>query len=148
MDELDKKILNMVQAEFPLEAEPFKAIARSLGSTEDEIIRRVGRLKDDGIIRRIGAVFEPRRLGLVSTLCAAKVPEDRIEAFVKNVNALSGVTHNYLRQHEYNIWFTLTCPGEEQLEATIKNIKDETGITDILNMRAVRVFKINTNFEV
>jgi len=148
MDELDKKILNMIQAQFPIQEEPFKAIARMLGSTEEEIIRRVRRLKDDGVIRRIGAVFEPRRLGLVSTLCAAKVPEDRIENFVEKVNALSGVTHNYLRPHEYNIWFTLTCPGEEQLEATIQNIKDETGITDILSMRAVRVFKINTNFEV
>lgn len=100
MDELDKKIINMIQAEFPLEAEPFKAVAEKLGSTEDEIIRRIRKLKDDGIIRRIGAVFEPRRLGLVSTLCAAKVPVDRIEVFVKKVNALSGVTHNYLRPHE------------------------------------------------
>lgn len=148
MDELDKKILNMVQAEFPLVEEPFKEMAQRLGSTEDEIIRRVRRLKDDGIIRRIGAVFEPRKLGLVSTLCAAKVPEDRIEGFVEKVNSLSGVTHNYLRPHEYNIWFTLTCPGEEQLAATIQEIKDETGIADILNLRAVRVFKINTNFEV
>lgn len=148
MDELDKKILNIIQADFPIEAEPFKAIAEMLGSTEDEIIGRIQRLKEAGIIRRIGAVFEPRKLGLVSTLCAAKVPEDRIDDFVKKVNGLSGVTHNYLRPHEYNIWFTLTCPGEEQLEKTLKSIKDETGITDILSMRAVRVFKINTNFEV
>ena len=138
----------MIQAEFPLEEQPFKAIAEKLGSSEDEVIGRVGKLKDDGTIRRIGAVFEPGRLGLVSTLCAARVPENRIGDFVEKVNALSGVTHNYLRPHEYNIWFTLTCPGEEQLEATIQNIKDETGIADILNMRAVRVFKINTNFEV
>lgn len=148
MDELDKKILNMVQAEFPIEAEPFKAIAERLGSTEDEIIGRIRRLKEDGVIRRIGAVFEPRKLGLVSALCAARVPEDRINNFVDKVNSLPGVTHNYLRPHEYNVWFTLTCPGEEQLEATLENIKEETGITDIISMRAVRVFKINTNFEV
>lgn len=148
MDELDKKILNMIQAEFPIEEEPFRAIAEKLGSTQDEIIGRIRKLKDDGVIRRIGAVFEPRRLGLVSTLCAARVPESRIDDFVAKVNSLSGVTHNYLRPHEYNIWFTLTCPGEEQLEATLQDIKDETGIKDILSMRAVRVFKINTNFEV
>ncbi len=148
MDELDKKILNLVQAEFPIEQEPFKAIAEKLGSTEDEIIRRIRELKDKGIIRRIGAVFEPRKLGMVSTLCAAKVPEDLIEDFVGKVNALSGVTHNYLRPHEYNVWFTLTCPGAEQLDATLESIKRETGIADILSMRAVRVFKINKNFEV
>lgn len=148
MDELDRKILNILQAEFPLEAEPFKAIAERLGSTQDEIIARVRKLKDDGVIRRIGAVFEPRRLGLVSTLCAARVPQDCLDEFVAKVNSLPGVTHNYLRPHEYNVWFTLTCPGEEQLEAAIRDIKDETGIADILSMRAVRVFKINTNFEV
>jgi len=148
MDGLDKKILNMIQMEFPLDEEPFKVIAEKLGSSEEEIIARIRKLKDDGIIRRIGAVFEPRRLGLVSTLCAARVPRTRVSDFVAKVNSLSGVTHNYLRPHEYNIWFTLTCPGEEQLEATIREIKDETGITDILSMRAVRVFKINTNFEV
>jgi DNA-binding Lrp family transcriptional regulator len=148
MDELDKKILNLIQSEFPLEAEPYKAIAQMLGSTEGEVIDRVRRLKDAGIIRRIGAVFEPRRLGLVSTLCAARVPEDRISDFVEKVNSLSGVTHNYLRPHEYNVWFTLTCRGEEALESTLENIKEETGIADILSMRAVRVFKINTNFEV
>lgn len=148
MDELDKKILNMIQGDFPLEPEPFRAVADRLDTTEDDVISRVSRLKEEGIIRRIGAVFEPRALGYASTLCAASVPEDRIEAFVEKVNSLRQVTHNYLRPHRYNIWFTLTCPREEALEATIRMIKEETGITDIQSMRAVRVFKINTKFEV
>ncbi len=148
MDELDRKVLNMVQSKFPVEAEPFKVIAERLRTSEDEVIARVRKLKEAGIIRRIGAVFEPRNLGFVSTLCAARVPEDLIEKFVETVNSLKNVTHNYLRPHDYNIWFTLTCPGEESLAETLQWIKKETGIDDILSMRAVKVFKINTNFEV
>ena len=148
MDELDRKILNMVQSEFPVEAEPFRVIAGKLGTSEDEVITRVRRLKEAGVIRRIGAVFEPRNLGFVSTLCAARVPEDLVEKFAETVNSLKNVTHNYRRTHEYNIWFTLTCPGEDSLEETLQWLKRETGIQDILSMRAVKVFKINTNFEV
>ena len=148
MDELDRKILNLVQSEFPVEAEPFRVIAGKLGTSEDEVISRVRRLKEAGVIRRIGAVFEPRNLGFVSTLCAARVQEDLIEKFVETVNSLKNVTHNYRRPHEYNIWFTLTCPGEESLDETLQWIKTETAVHDILSMRAVKVFKINTNFEV
>jgi DNA-binding Lrp family transcriptional regulator len=148
MDELDRKILNMVQSGFPVEAEPFRVIAGKLGTSEDEVITRVRRLKEAGVIRRIGAVFEPRNLGFVSTLCAARVPEDLVERFVETVNSLKNVTHNYRRTHEYNIWFTLTCPGEDSLEQTLQQIKTKTGVHDILSMRAVKVFKINTNFEV
>ena len=148
MDELDRKILNMVQSEFPVEAEPFRVIAGKLGTSEDEVISRVRRLKEAGVIRRIGAVFEPRNLGFVSTLCAARVQEDLIEKFVETVNSLKNVTHNYRRPHEYNIWFTLTCQGEESLEETLQWIKTETGVQEILSLRAVKVFKINTNFEV
>lgn len=148
MDDIDKKILNILQKEFPLEEEPFRIIGERCGISEEETLSRVKKLKDRGVVRRIGAVFDGRKLGRVSTLCAARVPEDKIESFVKLVNANKGVTHNYRRNHEYNIWFTVNAPSAEDLAAFIAEVKEKTGVLDILDMRAVRVFKIDATFEV
>ena len=147
MDEIDKKILNVLQKEFPLEERPFLIVGQRCGISEDETIRRVQKLKDEGIIRRIGAVFDGGKLGRVSTLCAARVPEKKIENFVQIVNANKNVTHNYRRNHEYNIWFTVSAPTASELEAFIKEVKEKTGVSDILDMRAVRTFKINASFD-
>jgi len=147
MDEIDKIILNILQKEFPLEEQPFLIVGQRCGISEDETIRRVKRMKKEGIIRRIGAVFEGKKLGRVSTLCAARVPEDKIDSFVKIVNASKNVTHNYQRNHEYNIWFTVSAANAKELEKFLKDVKAQTGITDILDMRAVRTFKINASFD-
>jgi len=147
MDAIDRKLLNLIQEDFPLTAEPFAEVAGRLGIGEAEALDRVGRLKEEGIIRRIGAVFDLRKLGFVSTLCAARVPEEKVAAFVGAVNGCPGVTHNYRREHQYNIWFTLIAPGEEELSALLADIKEKTGITDVLSLRAVRTFKINARFE-
>ncbi len=147
MDAIDKKLLNILQKEFPLEERPFEEIARRCGIDEDEALSRIRRLKDEGIIRRIGAVFDGVKLGRVSTLCAARVPEDKIDGFVQIVNAGKGVTHNYRRDHDYNIWFTVSAATAEDLAAFLQDVKDKTGVTDILDMRAVRVFKINASFD-
>jgi DNA-binding Lrp family transcriptional regulator len=86
-------------------------------------------------------------LGFVSTLCAAKVPEDMIESFSKVVNRYPGVTHNYLRDNKYNIWFTFIAPSMEVIEANLKNISKETKISDIINLPATKVFKIKAHFD-
>ena len=148
MDEIDKKILNILQKEFPLEEQPFLIIGQKCGVSEDETINRVQRMKDVGIIRRIGAVFDGAKLGHVSTLCAARVPEEKIDGFVQIVNANKNVTHNYRRNNEYNIWFTVSAATAAELEAFLTEVKEKTGITDILDMRAVRTFKINASFDV
>ncbi|PKN04505.1 MAG: Lrp/AsnC family transcriptional regulator [Deltaproteobacteria bacterium HGW-Deltaproteobacteria-9] len=148
MDNIDKKILNILQNEFPLEERPFLIVAGRCGISEDEAITRIQKMKEKGIIRRIGAVFDGVKLGRVSTLCAARVPEDKIDLFVQTVNANKGVTHNYRRDHEYNIWFTVSAPTALELESFLKDVKEKTGVTDILDMRAVRTFKINASFEV
>ena len=148
MDEVDKKILNLLQTEFPITEEPFKAVGEMIGISEDEVLERVRNLKEHKIIRRIGAIFDLRKLGYVSTLCAARVPDDRIEGFVKIVNTYTGVTHNYRRNHEYNVWFTFIAPSEEELQTSIEEIKEKTGIADILSMRATRTFKIDATFDV
>jgi DNA-binding Lrp family transcriptional regulator len=147
MDDIDKKILNILQKEFPLEERPFQIVAERCGITEEEALGRIQKMKDDGVIRRIGTVFEGAKLGRVSTLCAARVPEEKIENFVDTVNAYKGVTHNYLRNNEYNVWFTVNAASPQEIELFLAGLKEKTGITDILDMRAVRTFKINASFE-
>jgi siroheme decarboxylase len=148
MDAIDRKLLNLIQQDFPITAEPFAELAIQIGIDEADVLERIGRLKAKGIIRRIGAVFDLRKLCFASTLCAARVPEENVRKFVEIVNACPGVTHNYRRDDEYNVWFTLIAPGEEELAAVLAGIKRETGIDDILSLRATRIFKINARFEV
>jgi len=114
--------------------------------SEDEVIERLEKLKKAGIVRRIGAVFDLRRLGYVSTLCALKVPPGRLAEVARTVNSFPGVTHNYLREHEYNMWFTLIGPSRQDLERTMEEIKKRTGLTELLELPAERSFKIRVNF--
>lgn len=147
MDETDRKILNILQTRFPLVPEPFDVVGADLGLSGEEVIERVRRLKREGIIRRIGAVFDSRALGYASTLCAARVPQEKIKSFVEIVNSYPGVTHNYRRSHEYNIWFTFIAPDREALASALDEIRRRTGIADLLSMPAVRTFKIDASFE-
>jgi DNA-binding Lrp family transcriptional regulator len=146
MDAIDKAILNRIQSDFPLTRRPYRTIGDELGLSEDDVIERVRRLKTEGIIRRIGGNFVPHKLGFVSTLCAARVPESRIEPFARIVNRYPGVTHNYLRDHSYNVWFTFIAPSMAEIEANLKDISEQSGITDILNLPATDVFKIKAQF--
>jgi DNA-binding Lrp family transcriptional regulator len=148
MDEIDKKILNILQKEFPLEEQPYLIVGERCGISEDEVISRVKKLKEKGVIRRIGAVFDGAKLGRVSTLCAARVPEEKIDSFVQIVNANKNVTHNYRRDNEYNIWFTVSAATAKELKTFLQDVKEKTGVTDILDMRAVRTFKIDASFNV
>jgi DNA-binding Lrp family transcriptional regulator len=147
VDAIDHKILNLIQTAFPLDAEPYRWIGEQAGITHEEAFDRIRQLKESGIIRRIGAVFDPKKLGFVSTLCAARVPEKKLKGFVKLVNAYPGVTHNYRRNHDYNVWFTFIAATEEKLNLFLDEIREKTGIADILSLRAVRTFKINARFD-
>ena len=148
LDDTDRAIINHIQSDFPLTKRPFKAIADDLGLTEQDVIERIQRLKQNDIIRRIGGNFVPEKLGFVSTLCAARVPADKIELFAQTVNHYPGVTHNYQRDNEYNIWFTFIAPSMDQIEANLAEISKATGIDDILNLPATKVFKIKAEFNV
>jgi len=147
MDELDKTILNRIQTRFPLTTRPYAEIAREVGTTEEEVLERVTRLKENGIIRRIGGNFVPGKVGFVSTLCAAKVPEEHLDRFAQTVNAFPGVTHNYLRQNAFNVWFTFIAPSMEIIKANLTQIAAKTGVTKILNLPATHVFKIKAKFD-
>lgn len=147
IDDKNKKILNTIQVDFPIHSRPYKIIADKLGLCENELIQRINQMKKDMLIRRIGGNFSPDRLGYHSTLCAAKVPEDKVELFTKTVNAYSGVTHNYKRDHAFNIWFTFIAGSVEIIEDSLEQIRKATGVETILNLPATKVFKISANFK-
>ena len=145
MDPVDRALLNEIQSNFPVEPHPYRVIGRRIGISEEEVLARIGKLKDRGIIRRIGASINSRRVGFTSTLLAAQVPKDKFESFVKIVNACPGVTHNYERKHAYNVWFTLISPSQEEKERTIGELIRKTGVA-ILEIPAKRIFKIRVDF--
>ena len=146
MDGVDRAILGMIQSSFPLESRPYAVIGQHAGIPEQEAFERVRRLKARKLIRRLGANFQSAKLGFRSTLCAAKVPEEAMEGFVAEVNQHPGVTHNYLRDHEYNIWFTCIGPSWEEVCRLLDGITQKTGIP-ILNLPAKRMYKIKVDFQ-
>jgi DNA-binding Lrp family transcriptional regulator len=148
MDEMDRMILNEIQSHFPIEARPYQVLGEKLGCSEEEALQRVQDLKDREVIRRIGANCNSRKLGYTSTLCAAKVPSRLMERFVEVVNSYMGVTHNYRRDHDYNIWFTLIAPSEEKIERILREIIELTEVGEVISLPAERLFKIQVDFEV
>jgi siroheme decarboxylase len=147
MDNTDKSILNRIQSDFPITSRPYQAIGDDLGISEIEVMDRLIRLKNMGIIRRIGGNFVPGKLGFVSTLCAAHVPEEKIEEFAQIVNQFIGVTHNYQRDNRYNVWFTFIAPSRETILENLQLISRQTGIEEIIDLPATKVFKIRAQFD-
>lgn len=146
MDATDKALLDIIQADFPLVPRPYAYLGERLGIAEEEVLERVRRLREEHIIRRMGANFQSKKLGWVSTLCGAKVPPEAMESFCELVNAETGVTHNYEREHKYNIWFTFIGPSREYIQKRLDSITAKTGVP-ILNLPATRLFKIRVNFK-
>ena len=147
IDDVDRAILNRIQSDFPMTQRPFLSIAENLDLSENEVIKRLEQLKKKGIIRRIGGNFVPEKLGFVSTLCAAKVPEDKIERFARTVNRYPGVTHNYQRDHNYNIWFTFIAQSMDEIKGNLEDISRETGVEAIINLPATKMYKIRAHFD-
>ncbi len=147
IDDINRTILNRIQSDFPLTPRPYLTIAEDLGLSEDDVLKRLKQLKKEGIIRRIGGNFVPEKLGFVSTLCAASVPENKIDLFAAIVNQYPGVTHNYRRNNEFNIWFTFIAPSMDEILENLERIRLESGINDIINLPATKVFKIKAQFD-
>jgi DNA-binding Lrp family transcriptional regulator len=145
LDSLDRRLLNIIQEDFPLVEKPYAELGRRLGLTETEVLERLAKLKQAGIIRRIGAVFDLRRLGYASTLCALEVPAARLDEVAAIVNSFPGVTHNYLREDTYNMWFTLIGPCRRHLDKVIASIAARTGLA-VLELPAEKSYKIRVNF--
>lgn len=143
---LDAKILNELQKRLPLVKAPWAKIAKKLNIKEVKLIERIKALKNKKIIRRISATFNPRKVGLRSTLVAVKVDQRNVKGIVKKINSYQEVTHNYERDDQYNIWFTLVAKDENKISQIINQIKKDKKIEGIMNLPAVKLFKIKTNF--
>ena len=146
LDDLDRAILNEIQSHFPIESRPFAEVGERVGASEEEVLARVTAMADTGVIRRLGANFTSRKLGYTSTLCAARVPPESLDNFVAVVNRYPGVTHNYLRRHRYNVWFTLIAESEERLNQILEEISRASEVAEILSLPAQEVFKIKVDF--
>ncbi len=148
LDPLDRKILAAIQTDLPLVERPFEALAARFGIGVDDLIARVRRMRSEGIIRRLGAVFETRRLGYVSTLVAARIPPERLAEVAAAVSEVPGVTHNYARRHAHNLWFTLTAPSEAEIERILAGLRARTGISEFHSLPALAMYKVQAVFRV
>jgi DNA-binding Lrp family transcriptional regulator len=146
IDNVDKNLLNIIQAEFPLSREPFTALGLHLSVNCNEVIQRIERLKAGGIIRLIGPIFNPRRLGYRTTLVAVKVPVERLDEAEQIVSTHPMVSHCYERDHDFNLWFTLAMPVAEDIESEVHKLGSRIKAEEILNLPAIRTFKIEAYF--
>lgn len=148
LDDLDRRLLEIVQEEFPLKARPFLALGEVLGVGEDEVIRRAERLQDLGIIRRIGPILDMRRLGSSGVLVALPVSDEMMEEVAEIVNRYHEISHNYLRPNDtrFNMWFTISA-SEARIGEILSEIKEKTGL-DQLVLPTNRIFKIGVRFDI
>lgn len=147
MDSTDRALLNAIQNNFPIAVHPYQVLGEAVGTTEEDAYQRIQHLRQEGIIRRLGGVFDSRRLGYYSTLCAAKVPEEKIPILAKLLEGIPGVTHNYLRNHEYNSWFTLIARSQAIAERILDYVRETSGVSEVFSLPATQLFKINVNFD-
>ncbi|MBI2843135.1 MAG: Lrp/AsnC family transcriptional regulator [Armatimonadetes bacterium] len=147
MDDIDKRLLNLLQNDFPLTSEPFAGLGRELDISEDEVISRIGAVKERGIVRQISAIFDSGKLGYQSSLAAFSVPEERVEEVAAIVSAHPGVSHNYERRHAYNLWFTITVPPGIRLVDEVNNLAERSKIESVRLFPTIRLFKIGVAFD-
>ncbi len=149
LDDLDKKLLNLLQGRFPLEPRPFARVAELAGVGEDEVLARTQRLIDERIIRQITPIFDTRALGYKSMLVAAKIDPEHPHRAAKVVNAHPGVSHNYLRNHEFNLWFTIAVEPDSKLglDGTLEVLGEEAGAASIRQLPTLTLFKIRMDLE-
>ncbi len=149
LDETDKKLLNLLQGHFPIARRPFARVAEIASLTEDEVIERAGYLLRSRIIREITPIFDTRALGYESMLVAAKVDSDHPHRAAQVINGHPGVTHNYLRNHDFNLWFTLAVePGSPLgMQGTLDVLQEKTGAESIRQLPTLKLFKIRMDLE-
>jgi siroheme decarboxylase len=149
MDSTDKEILNRIQREVPLEREPFEAIGRELGIAGDEVIRRIEALKRGRVIRQISAIFDTRVLGYESSLVAARIQAHKLGEGAKAINSHPGVSHNYERNNEFNLWYTVAVPPDSRLglEGTVDVLHRISGAEKTRILPTLKLFKIGVTLD-
>ncbi len=148
LDDLDRRLLDLVQKEFPLNERPFLALGEILGASEEEVLRRAERLRDLGIIRRIGPILDMRKLGCSGVLVALPVSNEKMNEVADIVNPYEEISHNYLRPNDtkFNMWFTISA-SQARIEEILSEIKEKSGL-DQLVLPTKRIFKIGVKFEI
>jgi DNA-binding Lrp family transcriptional regulator len=149
LDDLDRRLLNLMQGSFPLAPRPYAAVAKLAGVEEADVLARVQRLVDERIIRQVTPIYDTRALGYGSMLVAAKIDPDHPWRAAKIVNSHPGVSHNYLRNHEFNMWFTIAVERDSQLglDGTLDVLAGLTGATSIRQLPTLKLFKIRMDLE-
>ena len=150
MDAVDKRVLELLQGEYPLCERPYGALAEKAGLSEEELWGRAEKLLSDGVIRRIGASMDSAGLGFSSTLAAVRVEASRVEEAAEVIGGYEEVTHSYVRGDEYNIWFTVIAASAERVGKIVGEIRERLGLeeADVLNLPMKRRFKLDTRFDV
>ena len=145
----DRKLLNLMQGSFPLDERPYLRVAEQAGMTEDEVLADVQRLLDERIIRQVTPIFDTRALGYGSMLVAAKVDAENPWRAAKVINSHPGVSHNYLRNHDFNMWFTLAVERDSPLglQGTLDVLQELTGAESIRQLPTLKLFKIRMDLE-
>lgn len=149
MDSIDKKILAQLQDAFPIEERPYDIIAERLGIGADELLDRISRLSDDGVIRRIGVSLNSKKLGFASTLVAVRVAPEMVDRAAKVIGDYCEVTHSYQRDDQYNIWFTVIAVDNDRVAGVLKEIQTTLSLNDddVLNLPTVKLFKLDARFK-
>ncbi|HET8720073.1 MAG TPA: Lrp/AsnC family transcriptional regulator [Candidatus Nitrosotenuis sp.] len=147
MDTLDKEILNEIQWSFPLVAEPYKELATKFQISVDDMKKRILRLKADGVLRQLSAIFDTRKLGYKSSLVAMAIQPEKLEYIANQINRHPGVSHNYERNHEYNLWFTLATPPGTDLKTEVDKFAKLDGIKKIRLLPTIKLFKIGVKLD-
>lgn len=148
LDAIDKRLLNLLQSDFPLVGRPFAALGESLGISEEEVIARTQAFRESGVLRSLSAIFDVYRVGYRSTLVAFSVPEERLAEAAAIVSAHPGVSHNYGREHEYNLWFVLAVPRTVDLESVVADLAQRAGATKYHVLPNLRLYKIGVEYDV
>lgn len=146
LDSLDRRLIDAYQRDLPVCERPFAAMATRLGSSEAEVIERLARLERLGVLSRVGPVFDHARAG-ASLLAAVAVPEAQRDAVAEVINHAPGVNHNYLREHDFNLWFVMTAPDETVLDARLDALEAELG-REILRLPMLEGFHIDLGFPI
>ncbi|WMW24412.1 AsnC family transcriptional regulator [Methanolobus sediminis] len=147
LDDTDKKILNTIQFDFPLETEPYKKLGEELGISEDEVIERLDRLHNEGAVRKIGPIINRKGVGGTSTLVAVSVPEEKVDEVAEYINAYHEVSHNYHRPEKFNVWFTISAVNRERIDTILEELQEKTGL-DFVDLPTKKLFKIGVKFNI
>jgi len=147
LESTDRKLLNLLQWGFPITGRPWRAMGEELGVSEAEVMDRVRRLREAGIVRQTSPIFDTRKLGYTSALIAARVDPARLEQVAQTISRHPGVSHNYRREHELNLWFTLAIPPGADFEAEAKRITDIDGVECVRLLPTLKAFKIGLKLD-